>query len=108
MNLRRFANKTSCERQPRARGPFCGRAESIAVLDLCYPKAPAGSGPAIEAAMRRMGERSEGPVSPQLGQFLREGCQPEQINQVEEWSHLKLLHARKIGVGVDINSASRG
>ena len=45
---------------------------------------------AIEAAMRRMGERNEARVNHQLGQYLREGCQPQQLDEMEEWLRQQL------------------
>lgn len=40
---------------------------------------------AIEAAMRRLGERNEPQVSRQLAMMIEEGCSSEQLDEVEGW-----------------------
>lgn len=50
---------------------------------------------AIEAAMRRLGERNEARVSQQMGEMIREGCTPQQLDEMEAWLRQQLAGWRK-------------
>ncbi len=50
---------------------------------------------AIEAAMRRLGERNEARVSSQLGEMIRQGCSPQQVDEMEAWLRQQLAAWQK-------------
>ncbi|MFN8609063.1 MAG: hypothetical protein U0931_16125 [Vulcanimicrobiota bacterium] len=45
---------------------------------------------AIEAAMRRLGERNQARVSHHLAELIRQGCTPDQLDQTESWLRQQL------------------